>query len=648
MKKHLRNATALLLLAVACRQPAQQSATSSVNKFSDATLRKIYTLQDERKTQDLLAFLDRPETMYRREASLAFGSAQDSTAIPALISLLQDPEAEVRKATAYALGQIGNASAEPALMEAYQKEQHVPARAEILEAWGKCATQNGLDMISRYTAQPVMQAAQAWAIYRAGQRKLNYTGAITKAADLLTSEQEEARLGAAHFLSRTAKVDPSPAKAQIFKVVQQDPSANVRMAAALALGKMTDTVGIASVVNQVLSKDADYRVRINAVRPLYQLPYAAVQAAAWNALSDKHPLVALSAAEYLTAKAPATEASRLLEAANKQPDWRVRATLFGAALASSPAEQKQAVSQQIQRRFASAKNPYEKAALLTALSKDPTQYAFIEEQTFKAAHPAISTSGIEALVSMRGQKNFDSKAAPTFNQLLQQAIQSGDVAIVGIAAGAIRNPDLNMKEAYADWSFLTQARDKLTLPRDIETYLELQKTLDYLEGKTSAPTPATPFSHPINWATVNKLQKNQKARIRTSKGDIMFELLVEDAPGSVANFVELLEQGFYNGKNYHRVVPNFVAQGGCPRGDGWGSTDYAIRSEFADLNYLEGYVGMASAGKDTESCQWFITHSPTPHLDGKYTIFARVIKGMDVVHQLNIGDTIEKVELVRQ
>ncbi|ALJ01190.1 hypothetical protein DC20_04305 [Rufibacter tibetensis] len=128
----------------------------------------------------------------------------------------------------------------------------------------------------------------------------------------------------------------------------------------------------------------------------------------------------------------------------------------------------------------------------------------------------------------------------------------------------------------------------------------------------------------------------------------MFELLVEDAPGSVANFVELLEQGFYNGKNYHRVVPNFVAQGGCPRGDGWGSTDYAIRSEFADLNYLEGYVGMASAGKDTESCQWFITHSPTPHLDGKYTIFARVIKGMDVVHQLNIGDTIEKVELVRQ
>ncbi|MBC3540064.1 peptidylprolyl isomerase [Rufibacter sediminis] len=645
MKKQLRNAAALLLLAVACKQPAQTSAQNGVNKFSDATLRKIYTLQDERKTQELLSYLERPETMYRREAALAFGSVQDSIAIPALTSLLQDPEADVRKATAYALGQIGSTKVEAALMEAYGKEQHVLTRAEILEAWGKCATQNGLDMIARYTAQPEMQAAQAWAIYRAGQRKLNYTGTIPKAAALLTSGQEEARLGAAHFLGRTAKLDPSPAKVELFKVVQQDPSANVRMAAALALSKMTDTAGVAPVVNAIFRKEADYRVRINAVRALYQLPYAAVQAAAWNALSDKHPHVALSAAEYLTAKAPAEEANRLLEAANKQKDWRVRATLFGAALAS--ATQKQTVGQQIQQRFAAAKNPYEKAALLTALSKDQANSRFIEQQTFQAAHPAISTSGMEALAAIRGQKNFDASTAPVFSSIFQKAIQSGDVALVGIAAGAIRNPDLNMKNAYADRAFLIQARDKLTLPRDIETYLELQKTLDYLEGKTSAPTPATPFSHPINWATVNKLQKNQKIRLQTSKGDITFELLVEDAPGSVANFVELLEKGFYNGKNYHRVVPNFVAQGGCPRGDGWGSTDYAIRSELADLNYLEGYVGMASAGKDTESCQWFITHSPTPHLDGKYTIFARVVKGMDVVHRLNIGDAIEKVELVR-
>jgi cyclophilin family peptidyl-prolyl cis-trans isomerase len=89
-----------------------------------------------------------------------------------------------------------------------------------------------------------------------------------------------------------------------------------------------------------------------------------------------------------------------------------------------------------------------------------------------------------------------------------------------------------------------------------------------------------------------------------------------------------------------------VALGGCPRGDGYGSTDYSIRSEFAPLRYQVGSVGLASAGKDTESCQWFITHVPTPHLDGRYTIFAQVTKGMEVVNRLEIGDEIQRVRLV--
>ncbi|WP_082893379.1 peptidylprolyl isomerase [Rufibacter ruber] len=646
MKNKIRAALAVLLLAAACSQPAQKSGSATVHKFSDATLRNIYTLQDERSTASLLPFLQRPEAMYRREAALAFASVQDTTAIPALAPLLQDQDPEVRKAAAYALGQMGSVSAEPLLMAAYGSDRDPAVRAEMLEAWGKTASQRGVDMLGTFsTTQPQLLAGQAWALYRAGQRKLNYGTALKKAADLLQSKEEPARLGAAHFLGRTAKLDPSYAKPQVLAVVQQDPSANVRMAAVLALAKMTDTSGIAPVVTQVLLQDADYRVRVNAVRPLYALPYAQVQTAAFKALADKHAHVALAAAEYLAAKAPAAESDRLLAQANQQQDWRVRATLFGAALAS--AEDKGALSKQVQQRFAASKNPYEQAALLTALSKDPTQYPFIEQQVFSAKHPAIGTTGLEALVSMRGQKGFDLNNAQAFAQIFQRAVQSGDVALTGIAAGAIRNPELGLKNAYADRSFLTQARDKLVLPRDVETHIELQKTLDFLEGRPEPAAPKTPYSHPINWATVNSLQKNQQVRLRTNKGDITLELLVEDAPGSVANFVEILKKGNYNGKRFHRVVPNFVVQGGDPRGDGWGSADYAIRSEFANLHYLEGYVGMASAGKDTESLQWFITHSPTPHLDGRYTIFARVVKGMDVVHLLNIGDVIEKVELVK-
>jgi len=89
-----------------------------------------------------------------------------------------------------------------------------------------------------------------------------------------------------------------------------------------------------------------------------------------------------------------------------------------------------------------------------------------------------------------------------------------------------------------------------------------------------------------------------------------------------------------------------VIQGGCPRGDGWGSENYSIRSELGPLRYNEGYVGMASSGKDTEGVQWFITHSPTPHLDGRYSIFAKVIYGMEVVHQIEIGDQIHSIEIL--
>ena len=127
---------------------------------------------------------------------------------------------------------------------------------------------------------------------------------------------------------------------------------------------------------------------------------------------------------------------------------------------------------------------------------------------------------------------------------------------------------------------------------------------------------------------------------------VKLQLLKKEAPGSVANFVQLAKNGFFNGKNFHRVIPNFVIQGGCPRGDGYGGLDYSIRSELPPLNYDdEGYVGMASAGNHTECTQWFITHAPTPHLDGRYTIFAKVIEGMETVHQVQIGDVIKSITI---
>jgi peptidylprolyl isomerase len=101
----------------------------------------------------------------------------------------------------------------------------------------------------------------------------------------------------------------------------------------------------------------------------------------------------------------------------------------------------------------------------------------------------------------------------------------------------------------------------------------------------------------------------------------------------------------YRGSVLHRVVPNFVVQTGDPRGDGWGGPGYAIRSEFGRPRYERGTVGMASSGKDTEGSQFFITHSRQPHLDGRYTVFGRVVEGQGVVDALQVGDRVLDVEI---
>ncbi len=138
--------------------------------------------------------------------------------------------------------------------------------------------------------------------------------------------------------------------------------------------------------------------------------------------------------------------------------------------------------------------------------------------------------------------------------------------------------------------------------------------------------------------------------IETDRGRIALELFKNDAPGTVANFVRLVKKGFYNNLTFHRVIPNFMIQGGCPFGDGTGDAGYRIKCE-VDRNprkHLRGSLSMAHRGRDTGSCQFFICHSPQPHLDGKHTVFGQVIEGMEVVDRIQKGDRMKRVYMVRE
>jgi cyclophilin family peptidyl-prolyl cis-trans isomerase len=136
-----------------------------------------------------------------------------------------------------------------------------------------------------------------------------------------------------------------------------------------------------------------------------------------------------------------------------------------------------------------------------------------------------------------------------------------------------------------------------------------------------------------------------RAFLKTKLGTIEVLLDVVETPLTTASFVDLARRGFYDGLTFHRVEPNFVVQGGCPRGDGNGGPGYALRCEISQRPYGRGAVGLALSGEDTGGSQFFITHSPQPQLDGGYTLFGQVVKGMEVVDQIRPGDVIERVEI---
>jgi peptidyl-prolyl cis-trans isomerase B (cyclophilin B) len=142
-------------------------------------------------------------------------------------------------------------------------------------------------------------------------------------------------------------------------------------------------------------------------------------------------------------------------------------------------------------------------------------------------------------------------------------------------------------------------------------------------------------------------KKSYQATITTNKGNIVIDLYAQHAPKTVNNFVFLANEGFYDSITFHRVISNFMVQGGDPTGTGRGGPGYRFEDEVRSnpLKHETGVLSMANAGPNTNGSQFFITHSPQPHLNGKHTVFGKVVEGMEVVNDIRQGDKMEKVEI---
>jgi cyclophilin family peptidyl-prolyl cis-trans isomerase len=426
------------------------------------------------------------------------------------------------------------------------------------------------------------------------------------------------------------------------------------MALVIALGK-TKTEKAANALLYQYNVERDYRVRCNIIRALANFDYLMVKPIVTLALKDPSSAVSLSAAKYFEENGIAEDASTYWQMAKEATNWSTQMALYGAAQKFLPVfaeETRKYLNWEIKRRYETSTNAYEKAAALKALANYGWNYSYVKESGYNDANLVVRSGAVEALASVARLPNYTQLfgTGVTIKKELAgffiEAIASGDGGMASAAASVLRDTKLNFRAVLEDVSFLENSLPKYARPQDLEAYLEIKQTMDYFSGNASNENIKPRIAKPIDWKAIATLKPNSKVTLKTNRGDIILEMMPDKAPGSVANFLNLSKEGFFNGKKFHRVVPNFVIQAGCPRGDGFGSLDYTIRSELPYMRYdNEGYVGMASAGNHTECSQFFITHSPTPHLNGNYTIFAKVVSGMDVVHAIQLGDVIQAVNV---
>jgi cyclophilin family peptidyl-prolyl cis-trans isomerase len=278
--------------------------------------------------------------------------------------------------------------------------------------------------------------------------------------------------------------------------------------------------------------------------------------------------------------------------------------------------------------------------MLSCLRQYPPALDFVVNELRNADTAIIRSMAAATVTAMNYHKSLKPHDRIRFSAVYKDLMQSQtDPAVLASIATALADTALGHREILQDPAFLYTAKSKLRLPEHYEAFQPVESAIAYFEGRPEQII-RNEFNHPIDWNLVAELRTDQRVTIKTTRGDIVIRLFINESPGSVANFLALARQDYFDDKLFHRVVPNFVIQTGCKRGDGWGAEDYSIRSEFSPRAYATGSVGMASAGKDTEGTQWFITHSPTPHLDGRYTLFAEVVEGMRVIDYIGVGDRI--------
>jgi cyclophilin family peptidyl-prolyl cis-trans isomerase/HEAT repeat protein len=616
--------TILLLLLVSC---------SPSKEFEDPLLqnpevKEIILLKDKRDSKGLIPYFLSEDLQAREQAALAFGSIQDTLALNSLYTMIEEKE-PIAQAAAFAIGQTGQLSSVDPLQRILERSMQEETRFEMYDAIGKC----GEIDINYFLASSYNSGKDArgisWALMElAFKKQINQAG-IQLAYAILENEYDyQIRLAAATALAHSGLELPWR---KSFALFQKENIHDVKSVLALTIKSIPDAELNSNFMSSM--KSSYFLTQINLFRAISGRSNDELIAYATLLIgSEENINLRIAAAEYLSS-IPGESTHFLYQNKYGELNWRLQAILMDKAIE----ENNPRFIEEALEIYQSSDNLYLKGMLLRHLGKLPGKLEWLMHEIVD--HDSIVTTyGMEALVELIAESEEKESLVPYF----METLDSDQDAVISLTAIGLRYESL---ADAVDVQRLIEKQAGLQMPQQAEAYLELEKTIRLFDQK-SGPMPTILYNHPIDESKLGMLDSLYGFRVKTTRGDFMIEVYPEDAPGTLLTLIELVENGYYDQKLFHRVVPNFVAQTGCPDGDGWGGQEFSLRSEFSRRRYERGSVGMASAGKDSESCQWFVTHSPTPHLNGKYTLFGQVVDGLDVIDKLEIGDRIVEMKSV--
>jgi cyclophilin family peptidyl-prolyl cis-trans isomerase/HEAT repeat protein len=686
---------------------AQMAAPAA--RIPRTTLLKIIRAEDERRWDIVLSeLLSHQSPAVKSRAALAAGRIGNELAVPALIwTLHNDHDPGVTSMALFALGEIESPKAVEALTAELSHEKTGESRARAVEALGKIAAalpataeaqkkEIGKTILEVLTSEARRRSLPDREVIRlalTAALRARPEGAGPVIAQFLSYSDPRIRADAGNALARLRAKEGNE---KLRKLLQSDPDPNVRANAARVLGATEDKAAFDGLIDRAWN-DPDKRVRVSAIRALAALKDSRaadrllkIQLASNDELLElataigrlvagsKSPatitwlrntrarvgrapevetaLVRVDPAAYLDEIGDGVAGERKVQE-TMLLDWRAAAGIAEAlgeiaALPDSGRDKTRFVQQmhKLLRAMLDYRNSDLKVKTLAAVHSEyaipdvlravaaakPADPDSLYRDQLKESDVVVRATAAELL----GERPLNSSNVVALSSALKFALQekeSNDAAL------AILDALAKYKDSAANQAIMSALNSG--------DYLVRRKAIDLLKANGAGDysnrlgNPGKQNSARDYDRAIARIGRRVLANVTTNRGRFTIELLPEAAPLNVDNFVQLAKRRYFNGIVFHRVVPNFVIQGGDPRGDGNGGPGYQIRCEINEVPYERGAVGMALSGKDTGGSQWFVTHAPQPHLDGGYTVFGNVVTGMEVVDKVVRGDVIRSITI---